>query len=259
MTIVTNLAPCYTKIVISKKVLLFLGMIILGLAVYLNRAYSHIYSYQQNEVLTNSNMEKRYTLDGGKGQNSFKYVALGDSLTYGLGANSYKGTFPYNLAQKFLDKYKTVEVVNLAVSGAVVEDLVNQLPQAIEEKPDFISILIGTNDVHNFSDIEKFEFSLVSILSQLKENTEAEILLINIPYLGSKDLILPPYNNLLDTKIKEFNQVILKLAKKTNVKHFDLYQSSKTYFEKDSSLYSQDKFHPSDKGYILWGKLINAN
>lgn len=243
-----------------RQALLILGLIILALIVYLNRSYAHIYSYKQNPDLISSDIQRRYALEGGKGQKNIKYIALGDSLTYGLGASTHKETFPYILGQKLLNKYGSVEVINLAVIGAQVDDVwSNQLSQAIEEKPNFITIMIGTNDVHSSADKQKFRISLTSIIEELKKETSAQILLINIPYLGTDSLILPPYNSLMDIRIKEFNQVIQDIANLNEVGHFDLYGSSKGYFEKDPSLYSSDQFHPSDKGYILWGNLINAD
>lgn len=243
-----------------KIIFLILGIIILAVVIYLNRSYAQIYSYNQSSYLITSDIQRTYLLEGGKGERSMKYVALGDSLTYGLGASSYQGTFPYALSQKLLNKYKSVEVINLAVSGAVVDDLLSdQLPPAIKEQPDFVTILIGTNDVHGFADEQKFRSSLEYIINQLKKNTKAEILLINIPYLGSDDLILFPHDKIVDSKITEFNQMIQEVANLTDVKYFDLYNSAKDYFEKDSELYSSDQFHPSDKGYILWGNLINAD
>lgn len=244
----------------NKTILITFVIIILALVIYLNRAYSHIYSYKQSSEIMSTDIQRNYTLEDGKGEKSIKYVALGDSLTYGLGASSNKGTFPYILGHKLLNKYKNVEVVNLAVSGAIVDDLISdQLPQAIDEKPDFVTILIGTNDVHSFANKQKFRTSLTSIIEKLKKSTAADILLMNIPYLGSDSLILPPYNHIMESKIIEFNHVIYEVASLTEVKYFDLYSNSRDYFEKDPKLYSSDQFHPSDKGYILWGNLINAD
>lgn len=243
----------------GKPGLLILAVIILALSIYLNRSYDHIYSYDQKPDIVRSALQRNYILEGGKGEKSIKYLALGDSLTYGYGAKSYKGTFPYVLGQKLLDKYKKVEVLNLAVSGSVAEDVLSgQLPQALEEKPDFVTIFIGTNDVHDFTDKEKFRASLEIITDKLKI-TGAKIILINIPYLGTDSLILFPYNKLMDARIKEFNLILKDLADKKGIEYFDLYTPTKEYSVKNPDFYSKDQFHPSEKGYIFWGDLISAD
>ncbi len=205
-------------------------------------------------------IQRNYIIKNGTGKEDIKYVALGDSLTYGFGASNYQGTFPYIIANKLLKKYKQVEVVNLAISGAVINGVLEtQLPKALEEKPDFVTLMIGTNDVHNFAEKQTFKTSLIYILDQLKNHTNTQILLINIPYLGTKDLILPPHNTIMDLRIREFNRVIEEVAMEKQIKYFDLYSASNPYFEKNpKQYYSPDKFHPSDQGYILWGNLINV-
>ncbi|MCL5070201.1 MAG: SGNH/GDSL hydrolase family protein [Actinobacteria bacterium] len=225
----------------------------------LRRLYIYIYGYRLSKNIR-SDIQRKYTLKNGKGKKSIRYVALGDSLTYGFGASNHQGTFPYILSQKLLNKYKKVETTNLAVCGANIDDLLyKQLPQAIRKKPNFITILIGTNDAHNCANIKRFKEFLENIIDRLKKSTNAQILIINIPYLISAYMTFPPYNLLMDFRIKKFNRFIEELAGKKAVKYFDLYSSTKNYFKKGSQLYSSDWFHPSDKGYILWGNLINLN
>lgn len=223
------------------------------------KLYTYLYSYRQGKGLT-AGIQRNYILENGNGDKSTRYIALGDSLTYGYGASSYKGTFPYILSQTLLKKYRRVEVHNLAVCGAGIVDLLHkQVTQAIKSKPNYITILIGTNDVHNFFDIKKFKDCLENIINQLKNGTNAQILIINIPYLISCYMTFPPYNKIMDWRIKRFNRAIEKIAKLKAIKYFDLYYNAKEYFKKNSSFYSSDWFHPSDKGYILWGNLLKFN
>jgi lysophospholipase L1-like esterase len=225
----------------------------------LKRLYAYLYGYRQSQDMT-IDIQRKYILENGKGKKSVKYIALGDSLTYGFGGSNYKGTFPYILSQKLLKKYRKVEIINLAICGARIEDLLyKQIPESVRLKPNFITILIGTNDVHNFTKIEKFRNILKNIIDQLKKKTDAQILIINIPYLITEYMTFPAYNLFMDLRIKKFNRVIEETANLKKVKYFDLYLHSKDYFKKGSSFYSSDWFHPSNKGYILWGNLIDLN
>lgn len=243
---------------LGKIILIAVAVVIFSLIIYLNRSYAHIYSY--NEIISDPVFQTAYKFDGEKGEKEIKYLALGDSLTYGTGASDYKYSFPYIFSQKLSEKYKKVEVVNLAVPGATADDvLMTQLPRTLKEKPDLVTLMIGTNDVHNYTDIKQFGITFESIIDKLKENNLAEIIVINIPYLGTESLIVFPYNYLMDNRIKEFNKIILEITSTKNVKHIDLYTESLQEFKKNPGFYSKDNFHPSDSGYIFWGDLINAD
>lgn len=254
--------PVLKKALIFKRKFLTISiLIILALVVYLNRSYAHIFDYDKDRQIVSMNIQRNYSIKGSGKEAAIKYIALGDSLTYGFGASDYKGTFPYLLAEKLAQKHELVEVHNLGVSGAVIGELAEtQLPQALKEKPDFVTVMIGTNDVHDFEKLQEFKKSLVYIIDSLQTGTNAKILLINIPYLGTKDLILPPYDTVMDLRIRDFNRVIEQTAEEKQIKYFDLYSASNASFKQNpDKYYSIDKFHPSDAGYILWGNLINAD
>lgn len=244
-----------------KKILIILGIVVLIVGIYLNRAYAHIFDYDNSRGLLISDIQREYKLEGGQGKDDLKYVVLGDSLSYGFGVADYKGTFPYIVASNLLKNHKQVTVINLAVSGAVLEDLMEmQLPKALEENPGLVSIMIGTNDVHDFVDRQEFKNNLGFVIDQIKEKTKAKILVINIPYLGTRSLILPPYDRIMDERIRSFNKIITEVVKEKSVNFFDLYSVSKQPFlEYPEKYYSIDQFHPSEEGYKLWGELINAN
>jgi len=246
------------NILTSKNVLICALMLVI--VIYLNLSYAHIFSYDKDRRILSTNIQRSYSLDGGSGSENIKYVAIGDSLTYGFGASEYQTTYPYFIAQNLLNKYLEVEVSNLAVPGAVIGELENfQLYKALEAKPGFVSIMIGTNDVHDFADIEDFKNSLEMVVDKFMD-INSEVLLINIPYLGTRALILPPHNIIMDQRIRKFNKIIEQVALEKNVGYFDLYNAtSKPFSDYPDKYYSIDKFHPSNEGYVLWGNLINGN
>ena len=181
------------------------------------------------------------------------FISLGDSLTAGIGATEYKNTVPYLLAQK-LSKDKSVTLLNLAQSGADSSDVLSsQVPKVLAKSPDLITLMIGTNDVHNFVKVEDFESNLVNILTELKK-TKARIIVINIPYLASKKTGLFPLDIPLEIKIKQFNNVIKTVTEKLSVELIDLYTPTRHL-----NFYSEDGFHPSDEGYRKWIDYINVN
>lgn len=196
--------------------------------------------------------EESIIINNKSGNKNIKYVALGDSLTAGIGVSDYKSSLPYLIALK-IPSYK-VELINLAYAGATSKDvLIHQIPKAISAKPDLITLLIGVNDIHNLVSSKMFENNLTQTIKALKD-THTKIYLLSVPYLGSDKIVRFPYNLILDLKTKQFNNVIRKLSTDYGVRYIDLY-----YLSKSASFYSSDQFHPGEEGYKEWAKIINVN
>ncbi|MCL5073547.1 MAG: SGNH/GDSL hydrolase family protein, partial [Actinobacteria bacterium] len=72
------------------------------------------------------------------------------------------------------------------------------------------------------------------------------------------NLVLFPYNIFFDIQIRQYNQVISKVAQKYEVNLIDLYTPTKNDFANRTNFYSVDDFHPSGEGYKMWGTLITS-
>ena len=188
-----------------------------------------------------------------------KYVALGDSLSFGVSLTDIKDTFAYSYASKLATKEKAITGVVLAWPGDESEEVLkNQLPQAIQQNPDYVSLFIGINDIHEKRSLEHFRSNYQDILTQLLANTHAQILVINLPYLGSSESIIFPLNYLLNFRTRQFNNVITELvANKSRIKMVDLYSKSNLVVGANPAYYSADKFHPNAAGYKAWSEIIN--
>ncbi len=202
-------------------------------------------------------------LENPQGIGEVKYVALGDSLSAGVGSPTVNETFVYQYALDLSEAYGKVNLLNLAQpGGTTVHVMKTQVPQTVEENPDYITLLIGTNDIHNKRTIDDFRENYQYILNELLTKTDAQITVINIPYLGSDKVIYPPFNFLLNSRTKQFNEVISSLAgsiaNNDRIRLIDLYTETYTLSKQSQSYYSSDLFHPSSEGYILWGERINA-
>ncbi|MCX6794651.1 MAG: SGNH/GDSL hydrolase family protein [Candidatus Falkowbacteria bacterium] len=253
----------------NKKKLLVLAIILVIIAGgYLNRAYSHIYGVLGAADLRPANGQGTYLIGGTnliEGVNqinnmattSLIYVALGDSLTAGVGTDSYQEILPYLLAEKFAAGEKTIVLKNHSVPGAETADVVTDLlSTAINDNPDIVTLLIGVNDIHNKVSAAKFTENYEEILNRLQRGTRAKIYVINLPFLGSDKLMLPPYQSLFDARTREFNEIIKGLADKYSVQYIDLYTPTVELFKRSGDHYSKDLFHPSAGGYKLWADII---
>jgi len=236
-------------------------LVVLAILTYFNRSYAHIYNHIDKSALTTPDRTLTYLIANNQmASSSLTYVALGDSLTSGVGVNNYNESYPYLLAQYFSGNDNKVVLKDRAVQGAKTKDiLIGLLPAAIKDNPDIITILIGVNDIHGQIDRDDFRKNYDNILQQLTSGTKAKIYVISIPFIGANNLILPPYNYTFDLKTRQYNEIIKGLAEKYKVRYIDLYTQTEELFKKNGPHYASDFFHPSAQGYKIWADLIYAD
>ena len=81
------------------------------------------------------------------------WVALGDSMTQGIGASSFDRGWVGQLADHLRDQGRPHRVVNLAVTGARIDDALERQVPALEaliaagQVPDLVTVVLGSNDV----------------------------------------------------------------------------------------------------------------
>lgn len=229
---------------------------------YLLFSYVRFYHYIGYINLRSPYVNNPLTFENALGDGAVSYVALGDSLTAGVGSSDFAETFTYIYAKGLSDLHRQVILTNLGQAGGTSEDVINnQLTEAIKIDPDYITLLIGTNDMHNRKSLKAFYDNYSYILSELQAETHAHITVLNIPYLGSNKLVYPPFNVLLNYRTNQFNEAIEEavnnVSDKERVTLIDLYRNTYLISKLDPNYYSSDEFHPSGKGYIIWGELIN--
>jgi len=236
-------------------------LMVFAVLTYFNRSYAHIYNHINKSALTTPDRTLSYlVVNNQTASSSLTYVALGDSLTSGVGVDNYNESYPYLLTQYFSGNDKQVTLKDRAVQGAKTKDvLAGLLPGAIRDNPDIVTVLIGVNDIHGGISRVDFQKNYDSILQQLTAGTKADIYVISIPFIGADNLILPPYNYTFDLKTKRFNNIIKELAIKYQVKYIDLYTQTEELFKTNGSHYAVDFFHPSAQGYKIWADLIYAD
>ncbi|KKS31439.1 hypothetical protein A2380_03575 [candidate division WWE3 bacterium RIFOXYB1_FULL_43_24] len=236
------------------------GIIIL----YLYLAYAGFYNTMKEINLQSPYSENLMVFGSSDTSGSVKYVALGDSLSAGVGSDNIKETIVYQFAFNLFKKYGKVSALNLALPGGTTEDVIkDQLPIAISENPAYVTLLIGINDIHNKFTDGQYTENYSHILNELLTKTDAKIIVINLPYLGSPKAVRFPYNWMLNSRTKEFNSKIYGLISEIDhndrIRQVDLYGKTYKTFNKDPKNYSSDLFHPSGQGYLLWSRIINED
>jgi acyl-CoA thioesterase I len=179
------------------------------------------------------------------------YVALGDSTGSGVGARN--GGYVARLHKRLLEQRAGSNLLNLCVSGATTEDVLQrQLQRGVDAAPDLVTLGIGINDIgHGFS-IEQFARNYDQILATLKEKTHAAIVVTNIPDISSAPRIPVPMRNEYQRQIEQFNARLEEIARRHEVTVFDIYSITRRDLPSHPEYFSADGFHPSDEGYELW-------
>ncbi len=221
----------------------------------MNRSYAHIYGVIGEKHLPGYSVRQRIILPTALTNPSKKivYVVLGDSLTAGVGASAEDKTYPYQLAALLAEEQKAqVTLVNLAVPGAAAGDVLrDQVPQVAQFHPDVVLVAVGINDMHNRVSSEIFSHTMSEIVDRLTRTTQ-HLNVINIPFIGSREIFLPPYRFYFNLQTKQYNSLLDEVLVNRQANVIDLYGLTRGDAMLGQEYYAADGFHPSDYGYAVW-------
>jgi lysophospholipase L1-like esterase len=191
----------------------------------------------------------------------FRYVALGDSTSVGVGAGS-DGGYPERLARKIKASGVPIGILNLAVSGATAADVAaGQLQRATRGAPDLVTLGIGTNDAWRLVPEDRFVRDLRQIADGL-EQTGARVVVCNLADLGLSPAaaaaqawvgVTPAQ---LSARIRLLNRHLDALAARPRFEVADLFTESQRELPRHPEYFAADGFHPSAKGYDHWADLL---
>ena len=184
-----------------------------------------------------------------------KYVALGDSTGTGVGATN--GGYVARLFTRIKSVRSGSTLINLCVSGAITEDVLReQLERGIAEQPTLVTLGIGINDIGHGLSVERFSKNYEQILSRLRNETTAALVVTNIPDISTAPRIPQSMRQGYHQLIVAFNQKIAEIASRHNAEVFDAYNATHDQLDSRPELFSADGFHPSDEGYEIWAELM---
>lgn len=179
-----------------------------------------------------------------------RYVALGDSYTIGISVAE---------AERWPNQLVAVEprlelVANLGVNGYASRDVIDrELPQLDQLEPEFVTLLIGVNDVVQRVPTPLYRWNLEQILDDLVARVgPRRILAVTTP-----DYTVTPsgaeYGDPArqSEAIRACNDAIRELAGGRLVHVVDVYDLSLAARD-DPTLVAADGLHPSAAQYVLW-------
>lgn len=184
-----------------------------------------------------------------------RYVALGDSTGAGVGAKN--GGYVARLFERIERERPGARLTNLCVSGATSNDVLRaQLSPALKARPTLVTIGIGINDVGRGFSEETFARNFEEIVSRIKAETGARIVVTNLPDISLAPAMPAYLREEVHTRIVSFNARIKEIAERHGATVVDAYATTREVIPTHPEFFSDDGFHPSDTGYEYWAKVM---
>ncbi|HEV8696919.1 MAG TPA: SGNH/GDSL hydrolase family protein [Candidatus Limnocylindrales bacterium] len=185
---------------------------------------------------------------------AIRYVAVGDSYTIGTSVEPAE-RFPNQLVDALAAAGFQLDLVaNLGVNGYTSADLIrDELPALETLRAEFVTVLIGVNDVVQGVPAATYEGNVNRILDALLARLpEDRIVTVSIP-----DYTVTPagadYGDPDDQHdaIVASNTIMARLAAARGIAFVDIFDLSLRAAD-DRSLVADDGLHPSGAQYALW-------
>jgi len=160
-----------------------------------------------------------------------------------LGASIVRGQVSYNFVKLLNQRMAKDEFqfINAGVAGDQAYNMLMRLDSVLTYQPDFVVILVGTNDVTAMlsptlarisrltrkypqpPSAEFYQVNMLRIVKKLKEKTSAIIGLISLPILG-EDL-----GSISNQSIREYNAIIKNIADGEQVSYLPVFEHQEEY------------------------------
>ncbi|GAA1130681.1 SGNH/GDSL hydrolase family protein [Arthrobacter flavus] len=178
---------------------------------------------------------------------SYRYIAIGDSLSEGVGDLPWPDGTPRGWTDRLAGLLTVgngpVEYANLAVRGYKTNQIRDhQLGRALSFAPDLVTITAGMNDIlRPRVDFHALQASLAELVAAFKES-DTTVMFIPIPNLTG----VSPAGSVIDSRRRRLNDIYQQLCEQMGV--VPLASTDETVFE-DSRAWAADRLHLAELGH----------
>jgi lysophospholipase L1-like esterase len=199
------------------------------------------------------NSPARISLQEGVGRPLF--VCVGDSLT--------QGNMSANYVDMLAERCPDLTWVNAGVNAEVAYEVLQRLDEIIRLQPDYVSILIGTNDANlalireqwqaqlkisqipETLTVEGYRRNLTEIVQRLQAETEAKIALLSLPTIGEES------EHYAFQQAARYSGIIQEVAAELGVAYLPLNERMTAYLEEHHA----DQKYPFEKWDVAMAAL----
>lgn len=187
---------------------------------------------------------------------SYSYLALGDSYTIGQGVDE-EARWPNQLKTQLLIKSIDLSPVDIiAQTGWTTEDLLMAIEAQKPEQHDLVSLLIGVNNQFQKKPFSQFESEFQVLLEKtiVLAGGNQRLFVVSIPDYGVTRFGSGNPGGIA-TEINAYNAYIQQQCIKRDILYIDITEISRSLGGNDGAL-AGDGLHPSGAQYLKWVEKI---
>lgn len=230
---------------------------IVGLVVFylMIQAVYSLYFFRVGSNLSKTSFAGQRQL-GEKDKPIFKLFVTGDSVGAGVGATSFEKSVVGRVGN-YLAQDKLVQLDNRSISGFTMENVGKQ-KEVPSEKQNLIILIVSSNDLFHFSDLNKFKVSTKKVLKKYASKADKVILIGPGKVIDSPAIpfFIKPFYALQGPKYTA--SIKANLEDFPNVKYVNPLEPPKNMPLTGEHSLASDNFHPNDTGHEYWFNLIKS-
>ena len=136
-------------------------------------------------------------------------------------------------------------------NGDRLKDLLAKLERFPSREFDAVIVAVGVNDVTGLTSLLRWSQQIIELTTKLKELYTAPICFCSVPPMHLFTALPQPLRYALGLRARMLDLVLSKTAE---VSEGVFYLDSG--FQPDDQYLASDGYHPSEKGYQVWGELV---
>ncbi|GAA4650393.1 SGNH/GDSL hydrolase family protein [Kistimonas scapharcae] len=182
---------------------------------------------------------------------------LGESTVAGVGVDLMRQALAGQLANALSAESRAkVSWQALGKNGLKCEDSISELlpsfRQAQEDAPASLMVIaLGVNDTTGLTSQNAWRRQLVHMLEEIRSVTDCPVVFAAIPPVHLFSALPQPLSTVLGARARLLDKVLQNVAKAhSRVFHMN------TVFHFQPDYLASDGYHPSEKGYRLWGEQL---
>lgn len=182
-----------------------------------------------------------------------RLLIVGDSTAVGTGASAPARSVAGLIARDHPDW----SIANRARDGARFADIVDQL--AGSERFDLVIVMGGGNDVFRLTGRETLQTGVRAVAARAHA-LAPEVILMPAGNVGNAPFFFAPWSWLMSARARTLHAIVRDAAQATGARYVNLYKEAADdpFAQQPDRLNAADGLHPSDNGYLLWYRELQA-